>query len=110
MRKFSYKQFILRQIFPEKSFSLKNQTNSETGTSSSEAEIESVTSLNNCVTRNELKNIKSLSRRYHEMTEVCCFYTFKIEKKTVKTKVIYSNKSIYIYKLLALVQLFFTKK
>ena len=46
---------ITSQYLTDKTLLLKNQTNSETGSSSSGAEIETMTSLNNCVSRKEKK-------------------------------------------------------
>ena len=46
---------VISQYLPDKTSSIENQTNSETGSSSSGAEIESMTSLNNCVSKKEKK-------------------------------------------------------
>ena len=46
---------VTSQYLPEKTSSLENQTNSETGSSLSAAENENVTSSNNCVSMEEKK-------------------------------------------------------
>ena len=61
---------ITSQYLPDKTSSLENQTNSETGSSSSVAEIEGVTSSKNILTKKEIENMTSLSRHDHKMTEV----------------------------------------
>ena len=87
---------VTSQYLPEKTSSLENQTNSETGSSLSGAEIESVSSSNNCVTKKEIK-MTSLCSREHLKTKtetktmVCCFFT-NIFEKIVNTAFAFIHK------------------